>query len=301
MKKILSLTFLVLSLNASADITAGVKLVGKPLISQMKDQVCHLKLDGDEGTCSGVRLSTDYVLTAQHCARNTKGRKNSISLECNGNSLEVEKVYESQLYIDTTDNSVSSAFDFAVIKIKNPKPFKAKFKLLNNVAEYQNTLLNYSLNSTYEYAEPTYCEFHGYGEDRKKKVDNYNATTIDTSTVYNDETYLMKVQAVNTSAYVQSPFLPERNYKDENWLYSSVRPGDSGGPLFCKTMNGDTILSGVASVLYFGECPAKFQPPVKTGFFGKILGESKVQCHKSRWGIPTRDALEDLVGVRIVD
>jgi hypothetical protein len=50
------------------------------------------------------------------------------------------------------------------------------------------------------------------------------------------------------------------------------------------------VLNGIASVLRFGICDDKFQE-------GKI----KKDCHSNIWGVPTREALESITGVRIID
>jgi secreted trypsin-like serine protease len=302
MKKLFNLTLVVLSINASAaDIGAFTQIVGRPIVSPMKDQVCHLALGYATATCSGVRLSTDYVLTAQHCARDLKGKGNSISVECNGDFLKVESVAESKEFVKIVgapgfnDSSpLPSQFDFALIKLKNPKPFTPKFKLPKNFSEYQGLFLNSSESTTYNYAEKTYCEFHGYGLDKNSILDKYNSTFIDTIINFEGNEYFINAIAIGNGGVIKSPFLPEIDYKDKNWVYSTARPGDSGGPLFCKSKTGEMILSGIASTLEFKTCEDQFQSPKKG-----IFKPAPIKCHHNTWGMPSKEVIESIFGVQI--
>ena len=299
MKTILMLSFLVLSLQASAYVN-GTKVVGKKIQSPLRKDVCHLDVNGGASVCSAVRLSTDYVLTAEHCARGLNGKENTLKLDCNGDYLEIEKVYESKEYLKKFDPKernaakVSSNFDFAVIKLKEPNKFTPQFKLLKNFSEFQSILLNSPTSSTYNFSENTYCEFHGYGQDAQGNIEHLNSTYLDSTEKFNDESYLMKVELINSySAYLESPYLPERT---KDFLHSTVRPGDSGGPMFCKSKSGEMILSGIASTYTSGECEQKFQK-VKTGFFKPAV----VNCNQNRWGVPTKEVLEKTLGVILED
>lgn len=291
MKIYLGLTYLLFSFNANA-LPNGTRIVGKAIKSPLVDQVCHLELNNGDSICSGVRISNDYVLTAQHCARSLSGKKNSINLSCNNKSLDIEEVYESKEFLkklaESNGKIVPSAYDFSLIKIKNPKSFVPKFKMLRNLAEYQSIFLNSADTTNYNFSENTYCEFHGYGLDAKSTLDNFNSTFIETSEKYNGALYLMKAVVDNgNAAYLQSPLLPENNLK---FIHSTARPGDSGGPIFCKSKSGEMILSGVASTFEFGVCPEQFQTEGR---------RFKINCNDNVWGLPTKESLENTLGIKI--
>lgn len=301
MKKIFGFSLLILSLQTYAYThISRTQVVGKKIQSPLRKDVCHLDINSGSSICSAVRLSSDYVLTAEHCVRELDGNLNRLSLECNGDFLDVEKVFESQEFLkqfgakEKTAANVPSNFDLALIKIKKPNSFTPQFKLLKNFSELQSVLLNSPASSTYNFSENTYCEFHGYGQDEKGKMDTLNSTYLDTTEKYNGESYLMKVELVNSySAYLESPLLPERT---KDFIHSTVRPGDSGGPIFCKAKSGEMILTGIASTYSTGECEQKFQK-VKTGIFKP----AKVMCNSNRWGIPTKEVLENALGVHLED
>jgi secreted trypsin-like serine protease len=288
MKKILSITtLLVFSFNLHAQANL-FSIVGKKIVSPLKDQVCQLSVNSGNEVCSGVRISKDYILTAEHCVRDSiKDKAKSVSVSCNDKNQKVEAIFESKEYAANKSTDLNH-LDFALIKIKKPKDFTPKFKLLNNLAEYKSIFLNSSETEVNNFAENTYCEVHGYGLDENKVLDNYNSASISSTSIYKEVSYFMTVTSVGSQkAFVTSPHLPE---KDKDWLHTSVRPGDSGGPMFCKSKSGEWVLSGIASVLNFNVCPNKFQE-----------GKVKKECHSNVWGLPTKEALESITGVHFVD
>lgn len=295
---LLTLSFLAISFDASAI----QKLVGKAIKSPLKEQVCHLIVDGGNETCSGIRIDNDYVLTAQHCMRNKKKEPKKIEqLTCDGQTLEVDKVYESKAYADYYASESSGKLnaptraevDFSVIKVKNANPVTIRAKLLSNLDEYKSIFLETGDYFMFKFAENTTCEIHGYGMDQKNQLDNYNSANIMTTSTYRKTDYHAMVSIINDySAYTTSPFLPLYD-KREDWQYSVVKPGDSGGPLFCKAKTGEWFISGVASTLSFAECAEGMQYP-KRKFF-----ESKLDCGKNTWGLPTKEALEKIVEVKL--
>ncbi|MDO9180850.1 MAG: trypsin-like serine protease, partial [Bacteriovorax sp.] len=249
MKLIFNISILLFSLNTYAG-DDDFSVIGRPIQSPLKDQLFYLELknnDDSTGTCSGVRISNDYVLTAEHCIRDSRGNKREISIDCNSNNLQIENIYESKEFLktfalshngaDDLPGQAFSAFDFALIKVKSKKIFVPKFKILKNLADYQSIFLNSSAAVSLNFAENTYCEFHGYGISGTRTSGKLHSTSILSTTLYKNMSYLMKiVPQEEIGQYLQSPFLPE-DTKDKDWLYSTVRPGDSGGPIFCKTKN----------------------------------------------------------------
>ena len=280
------------------NIHSGMDLVGKPIKSSLLDQVCHIdiQIDGNAFICSAVRISSDYVLTAEHCARDVDGNVGRLTLECNGEQMTIAKVYESKIFIDgvskNKDNFISSN-DFSILKIKNPKTFVPKFKLSKNLEEMKNIFFNESSSNEAQFNENTYCEFHGYGEDARGSSDKLNSTSIETTSLFDNLPYEMKAIFSDGNAYMESPLLPERDIKNRNEYSPTARPGDSGGPLFCKSHSGDFYLSGIASVLQSGECSKKFPDQIAR------FGSKKVTCFNNRWGIPTADYLEKIFNIKI--
>ena len=290
MKTLIFNTFLLLSFNTIAG-TNPFALVGKPITSPMKDQVCHIKINGDEAVCSGIRISKDYVLTAQHCAR-TNNKVNSLVLTCNDRTLEIAKVLESTQYNNGTSIN-NSQIDFALIKISQPTSFTPKVKLLKNLAEYKSILLNSTDTKLTNFSERTYCEIHGYGTNEKKQLDKYKSVEIYSTTKFKDQDHLFKVTLESdTTATIDSPVLPEK-YTKSDWTWSSARPGDSGGPLVCLTKSKEWILAGITSTLSFDKCPEKYQEKKKSMF------RADIQCHGNTWGVPSKETLEAIFKISL--
>ncbi|MBY0414865.1 MAG: trypsin-like serine protease [Bdellovibrionales bacterium] len=301
MKKSISFAVMAASFNLSAQV--NVSIIGRPITSPLKDQVCHILTNKGQETCSGVRISKDYVLTAQHCVRGTDGKSKVINfkLTCNDINLNVEKVYESEVYAKNLASAEfikqgsdkKSHLDFALLKLKNPSDYIPKVKLLNNFAEYKSVFLESSDQFYKKFNENTDCEMHGFGTDAKGRIDIYHSAAISSTTKYNGADYFIEaLERSDYAATIRSPYLPEENSKLD-WVYSMVRPGDSGGPLFCKARSGEWVLSGIASILAFNECPDSMQNPDRKWY------QSKLKCGQNEWGLPTKEALEKIVGAKI--
>jgi secreted trypsin-like serine protease len=300
MKTILTLSLIAFSWIAFAGAGVRSNLVGPTIESDLKDQVCLLNLKNDHGNavCSAVRISKDYVLTAQHCARDAEGTQFSVSVLCNGTELEVEKVFESSVFAKHYKERrlILSEIDFSLIKLRNSKNFSSKFKLLKNFPDYQSQFLN-SGTGYLTFAENTECEFHGFGKDKHNNLGNLNSTKINTSINFQNSTYNMSVLSLGMGETVGSPSLPD---KKNDWLYSSARPGDSGGPLFCKAKTGEWILSGISSTWSSGECPEVFQDKNPKKILG-IFKVPKISCSSNYWALPTKERLEDLFNISLED
>ncbi len=268
-------------------------LVGPMIQSELKDQVCYLTLNGGSAVCSGVRLSNDYVLSAGHCARTSEGKKNSITLECNGEQLQVEKVFESDSFVASyTKGTIKSNVDFSLIKLKNSKKnFTPKFHMLQSFSDYQAEFLNSDLT----FNESTHCEFHGYGTDKSGRLGTLHSTSIETTLTYNEKDYHVQITSNDEGAIVQSPLLPDES---KNWLYSSARPGDSGGPLFCLAKSGEWVLSGIASTWDSGFCPDELQDKNPKKVLG-IFKAAKLRCSDNHWGLPSVEQLEKIFGITL--
>ncbi|MDO9181303.1 MAG: hypothetical protein Q7U04_02790, partial [Bacteriovorax sp.] len=66
---------------------------------------------------------------------------------------------------------------------------------------------------------------------------------------------------------------------------------------FCKTKNEEWILSGIASILEFGDCPELLQEPTDNKFH--FFKPAKTKCNSNRWALPTIETLENLLKIRL--
>ena len=322
MKKLITFTALtVFSFNLHASDMDPFASVGRPIKSTLKDQVCQLASGSD--VCTGVRISENLVLTAAHCVRDTaNGKLKSVSVSCDNSRADIESIHESKTYVATAiaqskikrdKNDISSKptddltdVDFAVIKIKKmkasmfskPKKFISSAKLLKNLDEYKSILLNSSGSNSYKFAVETVCETHGYGYNDEGELDVYKAARIDSTTMFDEKPYYMYVYAKDNTAYLNSPFLPE-NTKKTVTPFTSLRPGDSGGPLFCKARSGEWIIAGIASSMFTGDCPSMFQEGQKTIEQLKAAKETPRHCYGSSWGVPSKETLESALQIKL--
>lgn len=311
-----------LSFNLQASEMNPYAIIGNPIRSALKDQVCQLATGGE--VCTGVRISEFYILTASHCVRSIEnGKMKNVSASCDNSSVDIETIYESKAYgaatiaeskikRDKNDTSPKlttglTSVDFAVIKIKKqkgsffskPKKFISAAKLLKNLDEYKTTLLNSSENNISTFAPETKCEVHGYGYNEAGELDVYKAARIDSTTMFDNQPYYMNVYTKeNNTAYLNSPFLPENTRKTIT-LFTSLRPGDSGGPLFCKARSGEWVIAGIASSMLTGSCPDMFQEDNKSA--KQLTDEKKIprHCYGSSWAVPSKETLESVLQIKL--
>jgi hypothetical protein len=309
MKKLFILaTFTMFSFNVHA-------LMGKPISSSLTEQVCHISVDNN--ICTAVRISDDYVLTAQHCVRDTKTLKlrPSLSVRCDRSGVKVLKVIESVGYAYAKEPRPIH-MDFALIQIQPPKKansIKYQAKLLKNLAEYKSIFLDSAEEISDEvkynkFAENTSCEMHGYGlssdnekqikEDQEQEV--LKTIAITSRVAYKNASYFMKVGTLaDDLAMINSPVLPTKDRK-EKWVHSYARVGDSGGPLFCKSKSGEWILAGITSVMTSYWCPDSEQRDGKSPEVLIAEGWKPKSCKfGTGWGLPTVEAIEKVLGVRL--
>jgi hypothetical protein len=285
---------LFITLTQSLSLRASINVVGPSSETKLQDQVCKLMFtsDEEEAICTGVRIDETTILSAEHCARNVEtGVLNNLpEIVCEGRSLEAISMTESNQYFHFLDKGIQAFFragvDFSQIKVKKEKqPFLPKFKIHENFESFSNDFLTTSDQYNYEFRKPTICEVHGYGMDEFDRVGTLNSSQLSSSPTFMNQVFKINITPLGNDGFnLKSPLLP---MKATNWIYTYVRPGDSGGPLFCLNEKNEWVLAGIASTLQTGECPKEIN---------ELLDKkSKMKCAQNSWGVPTKETLNNLL------
>ena len=182
--------------------------------------------------CTGTLIEPRIVLTAAHCIP-TKGL---IFIKYGANQLDdnlplyaVSAVWRNPRY-----SSSQAVNDVGLLLLEKQIPGAIPFPL-----DSKNRIVSFQKSKSVKY------RIVGWGIDQNEELPTYLRTSL-----VNDQTSIVK-------KYV-------RNWRDDVWfavgkyiksegVYSGICSGDSGSPLFA-TLNGQTLIAGVASYTFAEEC-----------------------------------------------